>query len=274
MKIMIEELLTIGPNYGITIGTELAIDTLATDGSEHSLPEPISNYTALHINVYTLVRNVMSQFTVKTLELIKHKDVVRVVLNDIALIKRVLNNIPLVFYASTLMSLASHKYAPYLRAPRTAKQRRVAQTIGASVLAIVKNQHGSIALVNGPYTAHRDRQLLLTNLMMDLLSNGSAHLLESHTGKVRNKLMWYTKLHPMPLVDMKIFPPLHKMMLFIGTKDIFSPKPLSHLREQMITIANQYKWSAITTEQQVKSNIHKDQILYNNWNQLPSLTTI
>ena len=181
------------------------------------------------------------------------------------------NNIKVVYYGSTLKNLLAAKYAPYLRKHNTVKQKRVAKLLYDSVLLICRSDH-NVKLVNGVYKTPVGLQLILTNLIMDAISNVNNHLLESHTGVIRTKLDWYTKYHPIANVDMSIFPPLYRMMLFLGTKDLFTPLTLSHLRNDLVNTAIERGWSAITTEEQVKLGMYHNQTLYNNYEQTPVLT--
>ena len=59
---MIEEHVETGNNYGITIGTELALDTLFTRGAPNKAKHAVHIYNGIYINLYTLTRNVISQF--------------------------------------------------------------------------------------------------------------------------------------------------------------------------------------------------------------------
>ena len=273
---MLEEVMTNGPSYGITIGTELAIHTLFLPESDHKLTKPISEYSGLYINLYTMVRNVLSQFNLAQLSNVHSADVVRIVLKDIALIASVSDSrVNIVYYATNLQKFKSPKYSPYVMKgyfveyATTRKQRHVARLQKSAVKTLVRMQKVPSFPV---LKIEKGNNIILTNFVMDVITNPSNTLLESHTGRPRARMDWHGKLHKVAGVDMKIFPMCAKMLMFLGTSDLFTPNTLKHLKEDLVSVAKSRRWSAVTTEQQVLSDLRNSSgIVYNNYNQVPDI---
>lgn len=89
---------------------------------------------------------------------------------------------------------------------------------------------------------------ILTHLPIDLLSvEGAAeiYLVESHTGKVKPKELWYTKFY----TDKNPKIPFNKgTLLFFGDSGgLFKPQP-SKSRKRFMEVAEKRKWNAHTTK--------------------------
>lgn len=271
---MIEEHVETGNNYGITIGTELALDTLFTRGAPNKAKHAVHIYNGIYINLHTLTRNVISQFNAKALEKIHADEIMRVVLKDITLINKLTEDkITVTYYGTSLTGFASSVFLPFLREPKTVKQKKLAYTISTVVTALVKKYR--YPRVNGMLHTTHGENLVLTNFLMDLLSNPANELLESHTGKVKGKKLWYTKLHKIPHADMSTLPPLNRMLLFTGTSDIFSPSAHMRFREKLIDIATRKGWNSATSNDRVLFDLRiGDSTLFNNWNQTPDIERV
>ena len=277
---LLEEVVTTGPSYGITIGTELALHTLFLEEAPNKLKLPLHTYDCLYINLYTLIRNVLSQFTLSQLENVTSNALVRLVLKDILLIERIVdNNIKLEYYASTLEGFSKAKYVNYIkpkyinRLAKTKKQRHVVTLQKHSIMTLIR--HKKAKAIHGVLKIRSGQNIVLSNFMMNVISNITNTLLESHTGKAKDRLEWHTKFHADKQTNMKMFPALPKLLMFLGTKCLFSNAILSHLRDELINVAIQNKWSAITTEERVTHCLRStNPKLYNNYQQTPSIMDI
>lgn len=100
--------------------------------------------------------------------------------------------------------------------------------------------------------------LMFTHLPVDLLSQysfKSLALLESHTGVIKSRLSWNTKLH-----DGKN---LHRMPFDRMTLQLFGDGKMfksTHIkvRKHLIELADKYKWSSETTKDYIISSIKKE----------------
>lgn len=94
--------------------------------------------------------------------------------------------------------------------------------------------------------------LLVTHYPFDLLQVRKATrlgLLESHTGLVKGKLKWNTKLHDgknLPRIPFDIM----TIQLFGDSGGLFSPYPID-IRRKVIAVAEKYEWHTGTTRDRI-----------------------
>lgn len=100
------------------------------------------------------------------------------------------------------------------------------------------------------------KALIITHYPVDLLSSTSftkLRLLESYTGAIKSRSQWNTKL-----TDGKLFPRIPFNYL---TVQIFGDGPVSFMRypkpvrDALVQLADQYKWTSVTTTEKMKQNI-------------------
>lgn len=106
----------------------------------------------------------------------------------------------------------------------------------------------------------RSRSLILTHQPYDLLSYRNFDhltLLESHTGKTKERNQWYTKYYPVGNRDMSHLPFLRKLFLIFGDKNLVSPSDIK-LRNQILDIAEKRHWTGLTTEARVMQELELD----------------
>jgi hypothetical protein len=96
---------------------------------------------------------------------------------------------------------------------------------------------------------------IITHTPVDLLAHAKfheLHLLESHTGNLKDRSQWYTKYH-----DGKNLPPMPFMLALLkifGDGVHYKPQPVS-VRKQIIEIAERYRWSATTTTDKISFSV-------------------
>lgn len=92
--------------------------------------------------------------------------------------------------------------------------------------------------------------LMLSHMAYDLLSHPSftsLELLESHTGVVKSRGQWPSKLYPLANKDMSIIPFVRKMLLIFGDKTLIQPSDMK-LRNLVWETANKRGWTPYTTK--------------------------
>ena len=95
------------------------------------------------------------------------------------------------------------------------------------------------------------KALILTHFAYDLLAKGfsSLHLLESHTGTIKNKFMWYTKY--LNGKELSSIPFREDMLQIFGDNEHFRPWPIK-ARRQVLELAAKYNWSQVTQNDKVR----------------------
>jgi hypothetical protein len=91
--------------------------------------------------------------------------------------------------------------------------------------------------------------LLVTHIAHDLLmltSPNHMHLLESHTGKIKPKTLWYTKFYNGK--GLAMIPFCKEMLQLFGDRVTFHPLDTG-LRKAVMEVATKRNWSASTTRE-------------------------
>lgn len=111
-----------------------------------------------------------------------------------------------------------------------------------------------------PINGIKPKSLILTHLPYDLLSHGEFEkldLLESHTGVLKPRAMWGSKLYKVPNGNMALLPFMRKTLMIFGDSNMFKPMPIE-LRRQILEIAERRKWNGLTTKDKVMLDINLD----------------
>lgn len=106
----------------------------------------------------------------------------------------------------------------------------------------------------------KPKALIVTHFPYDLLSYGEfdkLDLLESHTGVLKSREIWSSKLYKVPNGNMNLLPFIRKTLLVFGDNNMFRPMPIE-LRRQILDIAERRKWNGLTTKDKVMLDINLD----------------
>jgi hypothetical protein len=94
--------------------------------------------------------------------------------------------------------------------------------------------------------------IIQTHIAVDLISWKNFEeldLLESHTGAIKNRSLWYTKYNNGK--ELSMIPFTQYFLRIFGDKEFFSPKD-SALRKAILEIAVKYNWSPLTTDSRIR----------------------
>ena len=96
--------------------------------------------------------------------------------------------------------------------------------------------------------------LIFTHIPYDLLNHNLVNnldLIESHTGVLKKKNLYYTKFYPLKGKILNSIP-FNKLFLWIfGDHVMYSPQSYK-LREKIVDLSISYKWSHLTTMERIK----------------------
>lgn len=244
---------------GISIGTGLALETLfdvEIFDKARKRPKRIdpTDYPTHIYNIYTLYRNVLSSIKYKDKEiLVSNKLVKEQLLNDMYLLIDLYNDtgIELIFYLPDYTLL--HKkyikgkdptaYTPYVT------HSFIAENIKRLVFpGVVCRGTTHSTLPRMP-----KKVLLLSHFTIDLLDAKNIpnlHLLESHTGKIKTKLEWGSKYHPIGKRDLSMLPMNSRLLYMFGDKSLVKPMPILDRRGLYELIMTQ-NWTPNTSNDRV-----------------------
>ena len=255
---MIDDLITMGETLPITIGSEIPIVEYLKLKEE---------YSELRINIYTLLRNITSQITIKDIHTVTVEDIMYICERDISYI---LKNIPdAKLYGTDIVNMANKQLIPYMRVPTTVKQKWQSNimTLGTYRLCKAYNVPFYPGIISSQY-----KSLFLTHLVMDVLGTSKSAILESHTGKVITKKDFYKKFARVKNRDLSVMPMTMNTLLFNGTTDVFKSPWERDVVTELHTVAIEHGWTYMTTEDIIKMHLkHSNQMLYNRFNQQPKI---
>ena len=250
-------------NIGVSIGTSLAIENSLGVLPENPMNEPpILKFNSLYINLSTMFRNLSASLTARDQKALIPEDAAGVLYAEMSMIEGFVNDVVgskvnVVFYTNDVGDLSKRYPHAKVKKPTTQKQE-IYQAIHDDTLRYLVGMFDSE--VN--YQAFNFKMqgkgdvLLLTHVPFDLLSNYNFDrlvLLESHTGRLKPKSEWGSKLGAK---DATL--PFNEFMLqvFGDGSTFLSPLPIKH-RKALLEVASKDKWSPITTVPRMKVSITK-----------------
>jgi hypothetical protein len=264
--------------FPLSIGTALAFESLF-DGSqppydpERTVPERISinNYTQVWINVATLYRNILGAVDSSMASDLVIDDILAVLMEEIDTITDLVktatyDKVPVLFYRSKYEGLKSAHPHANLRVDNTPKQVDYS-TMQSLVLNHLYRVHaGDLGLHEYKRKLTPSgfpKALMITHVPYDLLSYkefGELDLLESHTGVLKKRVAWHTKLQNGK--DLTRIPFNACMMQVFGDLQTFHPMPIA-ARRLIMDLSNQYEWHALSTLDRLRFSFDslKDRLL-------------
>lgn len=260
----------------LSIGTALALQGLfgmETDDEqrlERRTPKPpIERITDVWINLNTVYRNLVNAIAQNQHLLIPDAALAQELFVEIERIFQVLHDAaPRVkvqlYYCDRLAIERDYPHAR-LRKPSTDLQRSN-EALREKVLDILLRATDDPNW-NYPFTRYKSeiraqhdlapRAAILTHSAIDLLARrffGDLVLVESHTGAIKPRNLWYTKFHNGRTLER--IPFLISMLQVFGDSDTFSPQPMG-LRRALLELAQTHNWSTLTTLDKIRANVNQ-----------------
>ena len=251
-------------SYSLSIGTALALESIAVGPKPVYDPDRIipggidlKNYDEVWINVLTLFRNLYGSVERNTLDQIKVEEWASVLEEEVDILRDVFRvwdaGLKIVFYTSVYDIKHKYKHARF-RTDNTELQMRTTKLIGKVLTKFYEGRPVTETMKHFSGLIHPDKRirgLILTHYAYDLLSSKdfkSLDLLESHTGVLKSKALWYTKFSDHK-ESMRI--PFNELFLQVfGDSTIFHPHD-KKLRQEILGIAEKYNWSFATTKDRI-----------------------
>lgn len=261
--------------FPVSIATSIALEHVLGVQSEAN-PEPkpksIQKYRELWLNIKTLFRNLHGAL---------EKDAVKEVLPDeledalwqemetiASIINQYSNGVTkVVFYLSNYKDIQSKFKMATLKSETTERQLAYSTLVNNTVKKLLK-QHGQTKDQDIRVFDHYLKPgnsvntLILTHIAYDLVSYrnfGTLALVESHTGTVKTREMWYTKYHNGK--ELPMLPFAEGLLPVFGDNEFFSPLNRKS-REEVLELAVKYGWDPSTTRDKLLYSIDKLQNPY------------
>lgn len=243
--------------HQISIGTSLAVEAVTATGEFEGKSKPdIQKYNKLLLNVRTLVRNAHGAFE-DLKDAVRHETLLEAIKLDIEAIKEVVSatspNTLCVPYFCTYESKRKTFPLAVFKTPQSIKQVAYSGVEEELYKTIEESIEGLV--VFDTELSGSDDTLIVTHMPQDLLSVKKfpkLSLLESHTGKIKNRTEWYTKLNGK---DPNV--PFNRVFLqLFGDGVMFTPQDLK-VRRVVRKIAAEHNWNQTTTKDKINYSFQR-----------------
>lgn len=261
--------------FPISIGTSIAIEGalgipspdapdagMAKRVSINSLP--FTKYDEMWFNIRTMFRNAVG--AVKTEDEIRMSPATYAVLieEEMRIIRAALQQhtgtkLTPVFYVCDYQSLTKkYKYATF-KEVKTDKQKHYAIMENGMLTALfdrLKESQEQLYHFDTELKGHGKAAMFVTHYPLDLLSQTNFKdiaLVESHTGAIKTRELWYTKLHGGKELSRIPFDKM-TIQMFGDSGGLIAPQPIE-FRRKLIEIAEHYKWTSVTTEERIRLTV-------------------
>lgn len=246
--------------HNLSIGTSIAIESIV----KGSLPEyesdkpkaamiDTSPYDSVWINVTTLYRNYYGAVDKFIKDNISPSEIAQDIKQEIEYIKDLLSqkNLKTIFYFCQYDRLANKHPKARLKTNITKAQIFNHELMLSTLSSLIRISPDIKIFKNELKCETKDNALIITHYAIDLLAEktfGRLDLLESHTGVLKTKALWYTKLHS----DKKNANiPLNRFTIQVfGDGQLFLPAE-RRLVDAVVETANKYEWNYLSTNERL-----------------------
>lgn len=252
--------------YALSIGTSLAFETLfgINDNIPPVNPLPYTRYGYVLINIRTIIRNMYGAVQKELKAEWSGAKYLEKVREELEMIPIVLANqshdkLTAIYYIPSYKSLKKKFPKAIWRAASSkayAKQHYelIEQYCVAQLTAAVIRGELNIAMVDVDLPIIDKRAVIMTHLPVDLLSylnGGMVDLIETHTGVIKTKRQWYTKLNGKGLERI----PFDKWSLqTFGDGKQFAGLP-PKMRASILDFAAKNNWNQTTSVPLIKTQV-------------------
>jgi hypothetical protein len=251
--------------FPISIATSHALESIANGPQppydpERIIPQKINilEYEYFWINLLTIYRNIIGAVGTENVKHLLPADLIYAIEFELGVITDIINKTSLgktkcIFYVSKYSNLEKKHPHATIRKDNTEKQRFYTNMMQQTINEFIKRQSKDAIKFYEcdlkPET--KSDSLILTNYAYDLLSYkhfNKLDLLESHTGVLKPKSMWYTKL--LNGKDLNRIPFNSLSIQVFGDKETFSGMP-HKVKSLILELAEKYQWTQVTSKDRI-----------------------
>lgn len=256
--------------FTLSIGTSLALESIAKGTQAPYDPEriipnqvDISEYEEVWINILTLYRNILGSMNKEGVSAVMPDDISEVLEFETNLISKVIADVSfgktkVIYYACDYSGLDKKYPHSRIKEDTTDKQKMYTSIMVNTLNSFYQRKGKNDNLLH--FDLHiqpkkRTKALIITHYAFDLLSHKEfkeLDLLETHTGLVKKKASFYTKL-----TDGKN---LVRIPFSEFSIQVFGDSQTFHglvrkVKEEVLKVAEQYKWTATTSRDRILMSI-------------------
>lgn len=254
--------------YALSIGTSYAFEAIEK-GPQDPYPAPgreepeqidIDSTDELWVNLLTLARNMFSSIARSDLQSVRSEDLADALVFEVDVIREMMKKyhwVTLRFYSCNYSGMRKRYPQAKIRGettPSTPLQKHHNILLSKTISEYYKRVKSSDRLhfAHEISAVERKRAIILSSYAYDLLSYPgfeSLKLLESHTGRLKDRSLWYTKFEDKDCVRI----PFSRLMIQIfGDKTNFFQHD-AKIRAAIKELAEEYKWNFATTPARVNT---------------------
>lgn len=242
--------------YPLSIATSLAMESACGIHPEIKVDSPpLPEYEELWVNVKTLYRNFMGALEDQDAKSVSYEAVSESLQQEMEQIEELTKasapNCRVVFYVSNYDGIKQRYKHATERVDNTDKQKLFSAIYRNAVkhMTHALGPNGKLKIFDLKLKVTEPKKtLILTHIAYDLLSAKEFKelvLLESHTGKLKERGQWYTKFYNGK--DLAMIPFNEGFLQIFGDSETFRPQDI-RFRKEILEIAEQYKWNQLTTK--------------------------
>jgi hypothetical protein len=248
-------------SYPISISTSLALESLFSPrlpryDEKRIIPEniDINKYQECWINISTLFRNLSASVNKVVFLASSPAHLASVLLSEIEVIESLFLNegngvCKPYFYH---LDYTDFPITVKLRQPKTEGQKQYENKL-KETLKIMHDGYSYVFSKNTVSPKSKCNGLIITHIPYDLLSYNkfsTLHLLESNTGKLKDRNTWNTKYLKIGETFLGNLPFNRKLLFVFGDKVMLQPQDIA-LRRLVLDVAEKQNWSPGTTDAKI-----------------------
>lgn len=250
--------------FPLSVATGLAIESACGVHPDIQVNSaPILKVDQLWVNCRTLFRNFMGALHPDVAKAIVPVFIAQTLIEEMGYIESIIREYSkgrtkVVFYLSNYKDIERKYPNARVRGDTTDKQKVYRATLNdtlGNLLEMVPERIRGYDLKIGGNDTHTAHAMILTHHAFDLLSHRefkSLVLLESHTGKIKERAQWYTKYQNGK--DLARMPFREDLIQVFGDSETFAPMDIK-LRKELIDLAEKHRWNATTTTDKIRANL-------------------
>lgn len=261
--------------FPISIATSIALEHVfgvQSEANPEPKPKAIQNYREFWINIKTLFRNLHGSLEKQSAPQVLADEMADALWQDMETLASMVNQYSngvtkVVFYLSNYKGIKQKFKMAIVKGDHTEKQLAYAMLMENTIKKLLKDhgrtQEQEIRLFDvylQPTVSVST--LILTHIAYDLVSYrnfGKLSLIESHTGTIKTREMWYTKYHSGK--DLPMLPFMEGLLPVFGDNEFFSPLNRKS-RAEVLELATKYSWDPSTTREKILYSVDKLQNPY------------
>ena len=266
---------TIG-GFPIAIGTSLALETLFEPrlppyDPERQIPEKgdIRQFQTCWINLATVFRNLVGAITKEQFKAASERDLLEALEHEVDAISSIFDQegkrvcTPYFYYAEYPILLSHQKQNIVdMRIDHTPDQLFFSSRWHSVLAKLIKQNPNSnyLKVIDAVNPDKRTKSLIITHVPMDLTQHTKFDrlvLLESHTGKLKPKSLWYTKYYELSKEPMQTLPFYRPLLYVFGDHSLIRPTAPS-LRRLILEISRNRQWTPMTQWMTVRMHLDLD----------------